>query len=205
MSTFMSPLSAETDITCSRRFITANSCICQHGKDGCIVDRVHGFGNTRHVHSRRQDGSCEGSGFSQSATQMWPQISAGSMLTKRWMSDTRGRSARARCHDHYDQSLWLCAVHCNKSRQHKLENKAKQKQNGHWRTPTVLVDLNTQQIQEHPNKQPNHENIPLGSSACSTHDSNAAPKKTQTQNIARNAVGKNRTKQTDSKTTSNVV
>ena len=93
-----------------------------------------------------------------------------------------------------------------KSRQHKLENKAKQKQNGHWRTPTVLVDLNTQQIQEQTNKQPTHENIPFGSSACSTHDSNPAQKKKhRRKNIARNAVGKSRTKQTDSKTTSNVV
>ena len=54
---FMLLLYAETDIADTRNINTANSCICHHGKDGCFVDRVHGFGIIRHVHSNRKDGS----------------------------------------------------------------------------------------------------------------------------------------------------
>ena len=55
--TFLSPVSAETDITYTGRSITANSCICHHKKDGCVVDPVHGFDTIRHVHSSRKNGS----------------------------------------------------------------------------------------------------------------------------------------------------
>ena len=47
MSKFLSPLSEGTDITFERH----------HWKDGYIVGRVHGFGNIRHFHPSRQDGS----------------------------------------------------------------------------------------------------------------------------------------------------
>ena len=57
VSRFLSPLFAETDIPYTRRINTANSCICHIGKDGGIVDRVHGFDLVRHVHSSRKDGS----------------------------------------------------------------------------------------------------------------------------------------------------
>ena len=37
-------------------FFTANNCICHHGKEDCIDDRVRGFGIIRHVLSSRKDG-----------------------------------------------------------------------------------------------------------------------------------------------------
>ena len=54
---FLSPLSVRPDITDAGRTNTANSCICHHGKNGYIVDRVHSLGIIRHVHSSRKDGS----------------------------------------------------------------------------------------------------------------------------------------------------
>ena len=48
VSTFLSLVSVETDISNTARTNTSNSCICHHGKDGCNVDRVHGFHITSH-------------------------------------------------------------------------------------------------------------------------------------------------------------
>ena len=54
VSTSLTPLSVKTDVPCTRRINAARSCICHHGKEGCIVDRVHGFGIIRHANSRRK-------------------------------------------------------------------------------------------------------------------------------------------------------
>ena len=56
-STFLSPLSVETDITSTGKFNATNRCICHHGKDGCSVVRAHGLDIARHVHFSQQDGS----------------------------------------------------------------------------------------------------------------------------------------------------
>ena len=50
VSMLMLPPALETSIN------TANSCVCHHWREGCIVDRVHAF-VTRHVHSGHKVGS----------------------------------------------------------------------------------------------------------------------------------------------------
>ena len=56
---------------------------------------------------------CKGSGLSQSATQLWPSISAGLVLAEGLVQDKRGRSARAWCHQVW-QGVRHCAMRCER-------------------------------------------------------------------------------------------
>ena len=56
--------------------------------------------------------TCKGSGRSQSATQLWPKISAGFVLAERRIQDKWGRSARARCHQ-VRCDVRHCAMECD--------------------------------------------------------------------------------------------